>query len=89
MTIKTHALRFRIWQYAAPRGWDVTFSEVADAVGSKPNIVGIVARQAGWVDRFRANPNDITGIAHASGASGYYAKHLADQIIRGRVGVDE
>ena len=90
MTTRTAALRFRIWQYANPRGWDVTFSEVAEALGVSPQKVGSVAKHAGWVERFRVGPGKACLDARQQEVPGAesYARHLASQIAAGRVGVD-
>ena len=47
------ALRFRIWAIAAPKGWDMTLAEVADALDEDFRRVAGVVRYAGWLPRFR------------------------------------
>lgn len=46
------ALRFRIWQFAEPRGWNVTTSEIAEGLGDLTSRhVGLILRAAGWSGR--------------------------------------
>jgi hypothetical protein len=47
------ALRFRIWAIAAPKGWDMTIAEVAEALGENPRRIAGIVRYAGWLPRFR------------------------------------
>ena len=86
MTVKTAVLRFRIWQYASPREWNVTIAEIAEALGESPHRVGVCVQQAGWSARIRATSRDSFG----DGVPGTftYARSLAQQIVAGRVGVD-
>ncbi len=89
MTPKSAALRFRIWQYASARGWDVTFGEVADALGVSVMAAARAAHSAGWSDRFRSKKfdsflrDDARTLIELS-----RSRHLAEQIVAGRVGVD-
>lgn len=46
-------LRFRIWAVAAPKGWDMTIAEVAEALGENPRRIAGIVRYAGWLPRFR------------------------------------
>lgn len=89
MTIKTQALRFRIWQYANPKGWDVTFSEVAAALGVDARSIGAIARHAGWVERFRVSNKEAHRQMRQDGALRVTEmNNLAVEIASGRVGVD-
>lgn len=47
------ALRFRIWQFAAPREWDVTIPEIAKALEEPTMRVRNAVVHAGWVSRVR------------------------------------
>jgi len=53
MTPKSEALAFRVWAYAAPRGWDCTHKEVAEALDASPYTIGNISRWKGWSGRFR------------------------------------
>ena len=53
MNPKTEALKFRIWQYASPKGWDVTVNDIADALEESPERVRAVCVAAGWMTRIR------------------------------------
>lgn len=48
-----HALRYRIHGYAAPRGWDCTVTEIADALGEPMPRVRNACIKAGWTERLR------------------------------------
>jgi hypothetical protein len=54
------AIKFRIWQYAQPKGWDTTVPEVAEALDLPAAVVGQVVRCAGWRERFRVNMNRVS-----------------------------
>lgn len=84
-----HALRFRIWQYANPRGWDVTFEEVAAALDVSSKAIGPVARHAGWVERFRvADRHKLRDVFGSNGSAFYRSQYLAADVAAGRVGYD-
>lgn len=50
---KTLALRFRIWQFAAPKGWDVSVHDIADALGLSWMTARNAVHGAGWSNRIR------------------------------------
>jgi hypothetical protein len=54
LSVKSEALAFRIWQYAAPREWNVTLSEIADHLGESLERVRGVVVTRGWFGRIRA-----------------------------------
>lgn len=84
-----HALRFRIWQYANPRGWDVTFAEVAAALDVSPKAIGAVAKHAGWIERFRVADRHTKLHAFGVNASAFYRdQYLAADVAAGRVSYD-
>jgi hypothetical protein len=57
--VKREALRFRIWQFAAPREWDVTVKEIAEALDEPWLRVRNVIHSSGWTNRLRgASDND-------------------------------
>ena len=87
MTPRTMALRYMIWAYAKPKGWDVTYNEVADALGVSVHVVGCIARDAGWVERFRAaDRNAGRDTWGASNAPFIKARSMARDIVAGRIG---
>ena len=49
--IKNMADAFRIWQYAAPRDWDVTSAEIAEALDLETNRVAKLCVGRGWNKR--------------------------------------
>lgn len=51
---KAQALAYRIWCYADPRGWDVTVTDIADALDESPKRIGAVCQNRGWIGRLRA-----------------------------------
>jgi hypothetical protein len=53
MTPRTIALAYRIWAYAAPRGWDVTIPELADEMREHHNTITNILRWRGWLHRVR------------------------------------
>ena len=67
---RTEAMAYRIWGYAAPRGWDCETREVADALGVSPASVGAVARRKGWTNRFRSTEYDALNLVAQSGMLG-------------------
>lgn len=46
MTAQLNARAFLIWRYAAPRQWDVSYDEIADATGlTRMQVQGIIKRK--------------------------------------------
>lgn len=87
MTPKTAALRYRIWAYASPKGWDCTYSEVAEHTGVSTQTVVNLARHAGWLERFRGvghGPAEHAFSASSMNVSGVRA--MAADIVAGRIG---
>lgn len=69
--VKREALRFRIWQFAAPREWNVTIAEIAEALGVHWTTIRSVINRAGWNTRVRVNSGPLERRhANASGALG-------------------
>ena len=60
MNPRTEAIAFRIWQYAAPKGWDVTLRDIADAVGVGLMTVRNILRYKGWAGRVRVMTADFS-----------------------------
>lgn len=87
MTPRTMALRYRIWAYASPRGWDCTLAEVADALGETIPKVNATSIRAGWASRFRVMTQDNEAGPRAP-TNGMIGVALARDIASGRVGVD-
>jgi hypothetical protein len=88
----THALRYRIWAYADPRGWDCTIPEIAEALDVPMRRVQKIAVDAGWSGRLRGvSDGDAETLwgrrayFHTGGA----ARHIAADILAGRVGMAE
>jgi len=88
MTPRTMALRYRIWAYASPRGWDCTLAEVADALGETIPTVNGISIRAGWASRFRVMTQDNEAGPDRVPTNGMIGVALARDIASGRVGVD-
>lgn len=88
MTPSTAALRFRIWQYASPRGWDVTTVEIAEALGESVRRVCKVTSDAGWGSRVRSSW--LTNFELGAGSGSFCAgRHVAADLVSGRIGNGE
>lgn len=88
ITARTQALRFRIWQYANPREWNVTTHEIADAIGETHNRVRAIIGHAGWHNRLRSMTDGdyektATGF-HAIGTAAA-ARYIAADFVAGRI----
>lgn len=53
MNPRIEATAFRIWQYAAPREWNVTVREIADAIDIPMVMVRNLCTKRGWSNRIR------------------------------------
>jgi hypothetical protein len=53
MRPESEALAYRIWAYCEPRGWDVTRSEIAEALGESWHRINRVTVVKGWNRRLR------------------------------------
>lgn len=71
--IRREALAFRIWQVCQPIGWNITIHEAADRLGVRANAVLGAARVKGWLNRFRTQRLDTSGIAMRNGACTVHA----------------
>lgn len=50
---RVQALRYRIWAFCAPRGWDVTITEIAEELGISWQSARATLQWTGWLDRVR------------------------------------
>ena len=57
MNPKSEALAYRIWAFCEPRGWNVTISEVADALNEPTTTVHNIMRHRRWSSRIRVSPH--------------------------------
>lgn len=80
----SHALRYRIWAYANPRGWDCTNAEIADALGVGVMSVRATVAAAGWSQRLRVTQKDDFRGGHFAANAG-----LSMDSIAGRIGIGE
>ena len=62
---RRQALRYRVWAFCAPRGWDVTIHEIAEHLGVSWQTANGVLWRAGWSNRVR-----VMSAAYAQGGSG-------------------
>jgi hypothetical protein len=67
---RTHALRFRIWQYCQTCEWNATVAEIAEALGETSRRIGTVVSDAGWINRLRTARLDYTPHLKSSYAPG-------------------
>jgi hypothetical protein len=96
LSMKSEALAFRIWQYAAPREWNVTLGEIADHLGESLDRARGVVVAKGWFVRIRAmaaskiEANPRIG-QHTSAYSGVGAasRYIAADLASGRIGNGE
>lgn len=81
----TLAIRFRIWQFAAPREWDVTCNEIAEALGISGRRVGAILKAAGWINRVRAAEHGVETRWRNSGAARIVERFVVADVLAGRV----
>ena len=93
---KSEALAFRIWQYAAPREWNVTLAEIADHLGESLSRVRGVVVAKGWFVRIRAmSESKIEGNMltrwgpTAHGGAMAASRIVAADLVSGRIGNGE
>jgi hypothetical protein len=87
VSVKTQVLRFRIWAYANPRGWDVTMQDIADALGeSMARVRSCIANTRGWGGRIRWTTDGVRGIETYQAGANRAGRHVAADIVAGRIG---
>ena len=79
---RTMALRYRIWAYAAPKGWDVTTADIAESLGESNARIRRALMDAGWLERTRATRQD-TAMTSWNGSARAAAGHIAADILSG------
>jgi len=77
-SVKAMVLRYRIWAYAAPMGWNVTVQDIADALNDTPSRIATVLHLAGWTHRIRVSRHDQRAIG-----GGLSTKHLDPAALAG------
>ena len=86
MNPRAEALRFRIWQYAAPLEWNVTCREIAEAMGVSFGSVRQILRYTGWHNRVRVGSTHSSQRQHFEGAgNSNLAAHIAAEVVAGRI----
>ncbi len=84
---KTQALRYRIWAYSNPRGWDVTMQDIADALGeSMARVRSCIANTPGWAGRVRWTTDGSRGIEAYQAGAERAGRYVAADIVAGRIG---
>lgn len=83
--VKREALRFRIWQFAAPREWDVTIKEIAEAVGAPLMSARNVVVNAGWMSRVRVMAAGPDGFGARNAGHRNSERYVVDDVLAGRV----
>jgi hypothetical protein len=86
--VKSEALAFRIWQYAAPREWNVTLAEIADHLGESQDRVRGVVVAKGWNTRVRHTGLSKIDYGHGAVFAGH-ARTVAADLAAGRIGNGE
>ena len=91
LNMKSEALAFRIWQYAAPREWNVTLAEIADHLDESAYRVSTTMRWRGWLSRVRVTSVDAdsTRLWSHHGGMRTAARHAAADLASGRIGNGE
>lgn len=84
-------LRFRIWQYANPIGWNCTIKQIAEALDVSTRAVVNCARvHPSWLGRMRADGNNLDDGWGKIGGSHALARHLAAHLSgTDRPGIEE
>lgn len=77
----THALRFRIWQYAESRSWDVTTHEIAEHIGETHRTVVKIVADRGWLHRLRTTRVEFGGLVYRD-----TTMPLVGDVLAGRMG---
>lgn len=72
MNLKTEALAFLIWRHANPLEWNMTYVEVAEALGVSKERVRAICSLKKWTNRFRAPPSSgaFQGYMNRQGLAG-------------------
>ena len=86
---KLEALALRISNYAKPLAYDVTYADVAEALGVSLRLVIAVAKYKGWETRFRGTVlADAWTFRTGGHMSGHIAaaRNMAADIVAGRIG---
>ena len=89
MTPRTEAIAYRVWAYAAPRGWNVTIVEVAEEIGVEWQSVRSVMVHKKWIGRLRNGSTTQDAFTHGARFGGPMvitaseAKALAGVSVRG------
>lgn len=78
---KLEALALRISNYAKPLAYDVSYSDVADALDVSRALVIAVAKYKGWLTRFR-----VESTYKARPVNPMIAAYMAAEIVAGRIG---
>ncbi len=80
------ALRFRIWHYAAPREWDVTIGDIAEALDEPKMRVRNAVLHAGWMSRIRVmSPDERDGFGARNSGQRNIERFVVADVLAGRV----
>jgi hypothetical protein len=82
-----HALRFRIWQYASPRGWDVTNVDIAAALDEPVQVIRGTVQAAGWNTHVRTTQLADFRVGKDGGQFAA-ARAMVPGIMKGNIGMD-
>jgi len=81
MNPRIEAAAFRIWQYATAREWNVTVTEIADALDMTMPTVRNICTKRGWSNRLRVGRPD-----HAIHPHFNYLDSAVEEIAADRLG---
>lgn len=60
MSPKSEALAFRAWVFCRDAGWNVTCSDVADALNENVNKITGIMHRKGWLNRLSGRNSDFS-----------------------------
>lgn len=85
---RTQALRYRIWAYCEPRGWDVSIRDIAEALGESIGTISGTVRINGWHMRLRApeRSSKLDYDVHSPHMA-RIARGMVPDVVSGRIGV--
>jgi predicted transcriptional regulator len=82
---KAHALLYRIWAFAKEREWNVTVTEIAEALGESWQRVRKVMQDADWLNRVRKASPAPEGFASHNAGLRCSERFVVADVLAGRV----
>jgi hypothetical protein len=86
---RTQALRFRIWAYCEPLGWNTTVLEIAEGLGEPVNVIVGAIAATGWTKRLRVGVKMSNRGEMTSRVASRLRSHelTARDVVAGRIGI--